>query len=185
MANKRQLTGGTDDVNPQYLSAAVTQTGTDAFTQLTLGTPIVRVGTDSSGSATIMEVLKVYFDLPIPDTTAAAATLRSAIMCITTSSGTGTTITPFSDPKVLAQFRRDNVNAFTAGGTGVLQMEHGPHVMDLTDGAGHGVLVAVDNLFLECNTSGMSEAKTFRVKILYRFKKVKLVEYIGIVQSQQ
>lgn len=65
---------------------------------------------------------------------------------------------------------------------------------DLTDGAGHGVLVATDNIFLTLQTAatvvGASATITAATgfgecAILYRFKEVGLAEYIGIVQSQQ
>lgn len=64
---------------------------------------------------------------------------------------------------------------------------------DLTDGAGHGVLIATDNIFLNVqvtnaafnNVTADAISATFNCDILYRFKEVKLQEYIGIVQSQQ
>lgn len=64
---------------------------------------------------------------------------------------------------------------------------------DLTDGAGHGVLVATDNVFLTLQTALSSIIGTSvggitgvaECAILYRFKEVGLAEYIGIVQSQQ
>ena len=63
-----------------------------------------------------------------------------------------------------------------------------PTLRDLTDGAGHGILVATDSIFLtgyvpsNWYTNGTN---TVFVKLLYRWKDVSLAEYIGIVQSQQ
>lgn len=66
-------------------------------------------------------------------------------------------------------------------------------VHDLTDGAGHGILVATDNIFVSCSISvgsvfvTQADAATGAAScnILYRFKEIALAEYIGIVQSQQ
>lgn len=63
----------------------------------------------------------------------------------------------------------------------------------MTDGAGHGVLVATDNIYLTLQTalssvigSSVGGIQGFgEAAILYRFKEVGLAEYIGIVQSQQ
>jgi len=185
MANKRQLTGGTDDVNPQYLSGAITLTAANVVTRQTIGTPIVRVGSDNSGSATIMEVLKIWCDMPPPDDAVAAATFRGAVISWMTSEAPSTSFVPFDNPRVLASLRLSQANAFTAAGTGLLEATTNPMMVDLTDGAGHGVLVATDNLYIQADTQTYTGVATFRYKILYRFKKVKLVEYIGIVQSQQ
>lgn len=185
MANKRQLTGGTDDVNPQYLSGNILLSGANTTTVASLQTPIVRVGSDNSGQATIMEVLKVFVEMPNNNTEGAAATSRSADFSINTSDPGITSVVGLDSPRTIASFQAVVRNAFTAGGTGMLAWQVDPLVWDLTDGAGHGVLVATDNIFIQASTTGFTGAVVFRYKILYRFKKVKLVEYIGIVQSQQ
>jgi len=56
---------------------------------------------------------------------------------------------------------------------------------DLTDGAGHGILVATDTFQVAIQSQGYVAAQVYGFKILYRMKTVGLVEYIGIVQSQQ
>lgn len=62
---------------------------------------------------------------------------------------------------------------------------------DLTDGAGHGVLIATDNIWCTafingaCPDIGTTASATIFADLLYRFKKISLQEYIGIVQSQQ
>lgn len=69
-----------------------------------------------------------------------------------------------------------------------------PDFHDLTDGAGHGLLVATDNIWLTCYaTAATADAgenavlnvATVNADLIYRFKEVSLQEYIGIVQSQQ
>ena len=185
-SNTSSLTGGTGDVNPQFLSGKVTLSAANTATEVTLGTPIVRVGPQSNGQAIIMEILKIFCDMPPIDVDAAAATARQRVISFSTVSSGGTpAVTTLDNPRNLITIAQDLRNAFTAAGTGILALGNDPMVADLTDGAGHGVLVATDNLFIAASTSGQAGASTFSFKILYRFKKVSLVEYIGIVQSQQ
>lgn len=190
MSRKRQglgddLTGGTKDVNPQFLSGSITLSAANTATELTLGTPIVRVGQGASSSrSVIMEILKLWVEMPNVDQDAAGATGRSMQFSMTTTSQ-GTSIASLSNPRCLASIEDNFRNAFTAAGTGLLFFNQNPREVDFTDGAGHGVLVATDNIFLQANTSNQAGAATFTFKILYRFKEVSLVEYIGIVQSQQ
>lgn len=67
----------------------------------------------------------------------------------------------------------------------VLKWAPMPIVRDFTDGAGHGVIVATDQLFYFFDTVGFGAPVAFWMRIWYRFKEVTLEEYIGIVQSQQ
>lgn len=181
-----QLTGGTRDVNPQYLHGAVTLSAANTTTSATLGTPIVRVGPQTDGQAIIMEIIKIYADLANADNLAPAAgvTAYSQSLYFSTVSG-GTTAQTWDDPRVFAAFKHSTLVAFTAAGTGMLDDTMELHEFDCTDGAGHGLLIATDNIFIQGQSINMTAAGTFRFKILYRFKRVSLVEYIGIVQSQQ
>ena len=179
-----QLTGGTKDVNPQFLSGRVTMTAANTAITVPLGTPIVRVGPQTSGQAIIMEVLKVWVQMPNIDTDAAAATSRVFQASFRTVAST-TAPGALDDPRCFAFFERTVRNAFTAAGTGMLDYQNDPLCFDCTDGAGHGILIATDNVFITVLTSGQTAAEAFPFKILYRFKKVSLIEYIGIVQSQQ
>ena len=183
-----QLTGGTKDVNPQYLSGLLTMSAANTATEITLGTPIVRVGGAgaSASKSIIMEILKVFVQMPEVDVDAAAATSRTLGLAVMTASSGATPALPNLDnPRVIAWFMHSVRNAFTAAGTGILDLQNDSYCFDCTDGAGHGILVATDNLFIVANTAGQTAASSFRFKILYRFKEVSLVEYIGIVQSQQ
>ena len=178
------LTGGTGDVNPQYMAGSLTLSAANTFTEVTQGTPIVRVGPQTGGQAIIMEVLKVFVNFPPIDLDAAGATPRTFTFTATTSSQ-GTAQFGLENGQTLVFLQKTIRNAFTAAGTGILDIGVDPLVYDMTDNAGHGVLVATDNLFLGGNTTNQTAASVFAWKILYRFKKVSLVEYIGIVQSQQ
>lgn len=180
------LTGGTHDVNPQWLIAPVSMIAANTALELTLGTPIVRVGPQTDGNAIIMEILKIFVTYPDVDQDNAAATTRSFTWSVaTTSSGGTAAVQPLSNPRVIMFGQREVRNAFTAAGTGMLDIQLDPHVIDLTDGAGHGILVATDNIFINVNTTNQAAAGNYNFRFLYRFKRVSLVEYIGIVQSQQ
>jgi len=184
---QQMLTGGTKDVNPQFLQGRVTLSAANTATEVTLGTPIVRVGPQTNGKSIIMEVLKVYLQLPDIDLDAAAATSRVfSISMGTVSRATSTPVVAvLDDPRTFLAVVKTIRNAFTAAGTGMLDDSTDPVVVDLTDGAGHGILIATDNIFIQANTTNQTAANAFAFKILYRFKEVSLVEYIGIVQSQQ
>lgn len=184
MASTKQITGGTKDVNPQLLSGFVTMTAPNVQTVQQLPNPVIRLPTQQ-GAAIVLELLKVYVDFPPIDVTNVAATryTRSFVLA-TYNPGVGAEAT-LGDPRVVAKLQQDDYYAFTAGGTGGLTNSIDPHVFDLTYGAGHGVLVATDSTFIQVNTTNFSGAGTYQYKLLYRFKKVSLTEYIGIVQSQQ
>jgi len=89
-----------------------------------------------------------------------------------------------SNPRVFAWAEFNVRNAFTAGGS-VAQVQDVFKTFDCTDGAGHGILVATDSIFISCSQIGYTAAAPIAFKIMYRLKTVSLTEYIGIVQSQQ
>lgn len=176
------LTGGTGDVNPQWLSFKVTQSGADAITVLTLTLPVQRL--PNGNRAMIMEILQIMMDFPLMTTVAAAVGAYNIRVNVCTSNP-GTAGTPtFDDPHVIAMCQKENVNSFTAAGT-LYQVNFEPQVINLDDGAGHGLLVATDNLFIQCSSVSTGVANVVSGKIKYRWKDVSLAEYIGIVQSQQ
>lgn len=90
----------------------------------------------------------------------------------------------FSNPKVFAWTELSVRNAFTAAGS-VAQVQPVMQTVDLTDGQGHGVLIATDNIYVCGSASGYQNVQTISFKILYRLKTVSLSEYVGMVQSQQ
>ena len=61
MASRRGLTGGTGDVNPQFLSFRIVAPSADARGVVAVAIPIQRMS-QGSGRAQIMEVLKVKYD---------------------------------------------------------------------------------------------------------------------------
>ena len=174
------LTGGTNDVNPQYMNLSLTQSGADTFTQSATQIPIQRLAT--MGRAQVMEVLKVYFQTSDITVGAAGTTARQVTAALTTKSFSAAVA--LNEPTCFAIYQKGVTNAFSAGGTGSIAQEFEPFIYDLTDGAGHGFLVASDNIYLQVSSANSGAANVANVKILYRWKDVSVQEYVGIVQSQ-
>jgi len=175
------LTGGSGDVNPQYMNLSVTQSGADTYTQVTFPLPIQRL--QNQGRAQVMEVLKIFCESTQLNTVAAGAVAHGISAQLTTKSFAAAV--GLAEPTCFWRYQKENINAFTATGTGLLNFEVEPNVQDMTDGAGHGILIASDNIFLALSSVATGAANTAQVKILYRWKDVSVTEYVGIVQSQQ
>lgn len=96
----------------------------------------------------------------------------------------GTAATNLSDPTVFAYYNKEKRGQVSAGGSYFLGIDE-PWSIDLTDGAGHGILIATDYIYASFSSAGTGVINSAQVKILYRWKNIGLTEYIGIVQSQQ
>ena len=164
------------------MSFFVTQSAADTTTTATQPIPVQRM--PLSGKAQVMEALKVSIVMPNFGAIASAAEAVDNFSLFLSTTSFGTTATTWSEPRVFAGEVRSNTGAFTAAGT-YSNYERNMVEQDLTDGAGHGVLIATDNIFAQLSSSGTGLTSTARIKILYRWKNVSLQEYIGIVQSQQ
>jgi len=81
-------------------------------------------------------------------------------------------------------YQKERFGAFSAG-TGIMTITQEPYHDDLSDGAGHGTLIATDQIFFQIASSNTGAQNTAAVKVWYRWKNVSLQEYVGIVQSQQ
>lgn len=197
MASVKELTGGTRDVNPQWLTVAhffqddPNKTATDVTP-----VPINRYPQGKQGRVNIMEVLKVYWEATaeLGQPSPGADFLRSGLSAILTTRRPavfgGVEYPQMQDPAMIDILVREyyvtKPNGATQYDTGAkIMMEQDPVVHDLTDGAGHGLLVASDFLFVQLGSYGMVGRCEVKCKILYRYKQVSLTEYIGIVQSQQ
>lgn len=173
-----QLTGGTGDVNPQeFVFPLLTQTAADTPTIKSIPLPIPRYP-QQSGKQIVIELLWVQFNFIV---LGAAAAAQNLYMGLTTNPTVPANITTaLLDPRVLANYL--TAYLFAAGGSFEVPVEH---EVDLTDNAGHGVLVATDNLYGTILSTGTNAANNGVIRFGYRFKEVALSEYIGIVQSQQ
>lgn len=202
MSSRRALTGGTGDVNPQFISWQVSQTSTDATTTLALAVPIQRLS-QGAGRAQVLEVLKVKYEAntvggsngtetphryatPLSNlapSTVDFQTVHSLSVAISTRSFATTTV-GYQDPTVFSFYNIVRFGAFTAGGSYAVLITE-PYTDDLTDGAGHGFLVATDNIYFQISSVATNAPQSCRGKLYYRWKNVSLQEYIGIVQGQQ
>lgn len=180
------MTGGTGDVSPQWLTALATpQTGASAETSIQL--PVTRI--PQSGVATIIEVLRIYVDWLDTNLGATAADVTQMAVCTIGTKSFGTTQNlGLGEPTVFATVREVFNKAFTAAGT-FSTVVNPVQVFDCEDGAGHGVLVATDKMYVQITLGAAvnppSGGAQVPVKLLYRFKNVSIEEYVGIVQSQQ
>jgi hypothetical protein len=176
---KDQLTGGSGDVNPQILTFTSTQSGVDATTVQQITLPIPRLPT-REGYNLVMEILNIdyYHMTPNPVGNAQQATY---IGLSTSSSPSATAALAIQDPRVLDAWVK-YVQFGATPDVGYIPVEQ---ETDLTDNAGHGLIVATDTLFVHQISTGTGVANQYTLKIWYRWKVVSLIEYIGVVQSQQ
>lgn len=148
--------------------------------------PINRYPQGKSGRVNILEVLKVYWETGIYDKFAAATLGNGGITALLSTRNPQGVYPVMQDPSMIDYVNRDFVvaNATPISST-FLYSEQDPIVHDLTDGAGHGLLVATDQIYLTLGTFAFQNETYVKCKIMYRYKSVTLTEYIGIVQSQQ
>ena len=183
MSKRKIGFGSRRDVNPQFMnSALLTQSGADTTTSLEIPLPVSRV--PSATQSTIIEILKIWLS---PTLLPAIASVTEVVDTLTVSISTvtgGTTAFAFNDSRVLCQLLNSQRGAFTAAGT-YSRLGEGITMIDLTDGNGNGVLVASDSLFLQIVSTGTGVANSVSMKLLYRFKTVGFMEFVGIAQSQQ
>lgn len=169
-----QLTGGSNDVNPQYIHNSVSQTLADTNSTQQITLPIDRLGFGGNRIG-VVEVLAVFFDWRNPLSAATAVNLTAAL---TTKSFAATKVL-FNEPTCFAYMHLFSTLT-TTGGT-LVDM---PMRYDCTDDSGHGIVVATDAIFLNISSLATGQANIVDVKIEYRYKNVTTVEYIGVVQSQ-
>lgn len=190
------LTGGSRDFNPQTLQLIPAyQAVADTMILQSTPLPIPRLAV-VKGKSLVIEALAVdMFLVPIY----VANTITYVTGALTTNGdltdpavggqGAGTGIGAFNDPRTLAQHTKENIAVglnLGAGQTAIafVDTEMIKHI-DLTDEAGHGILIATDSIYLACSSALTGVRNTVACKLTYRWKDVSLEEYIGIVQSQQ
>jgi len=169
MASAYALTGGTKDVNPQYMSGEVT-TGATANATYSAEIPLPVQRLNNKNRSMVMEILKLQFEVG-DDSATGHVHFGISTSKLTQAAGTKPTI---SNPSIIYMER------VKYGAAGQLAT----HSADLTDAAGHGVLVGADKIYVFYNTATTSGI-TVKVRIWYRWKNVSLTEYIGIVQASQ
>lgn len=168
---------------PQLLTATTGVAGAvDDYVVSTITLP--RADSGRGSKRMVYEILKVYYYIGVEDpsdgTSIHAAYLATTTPRASADTCTGATlVADFQVPTVFAPvlFNR-NVN--TSGGTTTTL----PMVVDLTDDAGNGILVATERITLVGGSAGNTAAASYTAKILYRIVDVPALEFVGIVQSQ-
>lgn len=180
-------TGGSGDLKPQFMTMALTaNTGANVYTAGQFPSPIPRTQLGRDNRASIMEVLKVFFYPGGSNDLADVAHVYSMTLSTASLRSTGETASvsgfeqDFADPRTLATLTNCRTVS-TSGGT----QQQFPTEYDLTDASGNGVLVATDSLFLASGNVGATAITGSCCKILYRIYDASIMEYVGIVQSQQ
>lgn len=186
--NGESLTGGTGDVNPQTMIVPILgQPGTnDTFAIAATPLPIPRYP-QQSGKQIVMELLRAKCMLTgVNITVAGVPGLQNIYYAALTTNPTinpaTQPITQFVDPRVVCDWCF-SIQAITGAGFAEVPTEVD---VDLTDSAGHGILIATDNIYSVVGTLNTGFHGLFSAwRMEYRFKEVTLAEYVGIVQAQQ
>jgi len=190
-----ESTGGTGDVRPQWYSTSATESAGDTTTTVTVQTPpgIGLVALGGGKSAPAMELLKVAFSWDNPTSTYAnlpgagtVSALRRFCYISNKNFGTSEPALRSGDATVVAW--HDDIDFYvtaTAASETNRNIQQ-PYILDLTDGAGHGVLYANQNIYIQVGSSTTGITNTCRVKILYREIMIPESELLGLVlQSNQ
>lgn len=197
-----QLTGGTGDVNPQFMNLIV-PAGTGGYAVGTASNfqfqlPVQRLQT--RGLAQVMEVLKIQClaeatDMDLDLSSAVTNPIKRITVAARTPAGAGATTlatgAQITDPGVIHQFNlgfiqmTNGANVIASGAGFVMPNKFTAYdEVDLTDGQGHGFLVGTDSLFVQILSLNNVAASAVRLRIFYRQKNVSMAEYVGMVSNQ-
>lgn len=192
------LTGGTRDVNPQmYKIGGIFQNaGTSGTTANGLSWLYFLLPSNpfAKGDPVIMEWLRIEWEItppvvPInttPDTPLVNRQASVVLVLTVSQFQTGVTSLNPLDPGAIS--RRTVINSYVNGASAMkTQQFNSNYEVDCTDGAGHGFLVAGNQIAVACQFSGCNGGSQCQATawITYRFKQVNLEEYIGLVEGQQ
>jgi len=176
MSSIKDLTGGTGDVNPQILTFDLRQEVADDGITRAFRIPVPRYST-KGGRSIVFEVL--WIDTVYVVTPQVFDIDQFILGALSTSTNTAlTSPTTFSMESL-------DATVGDVGNTDVGQLVRTTVRRDFTDGAGHGLILAVDTIYAEVGSNNTAIRAWIVWKIGYRFKEISLAEYIGIVQSQQ
>jgi hypothetical protein len=166
------------DTKPQFINGYITLSALNTYTELALNLPINPAATVSGGKGNqkvrVMEFLKVFIEMA-PDIIAEDALIQFAL-CYNTHAAM---VAPNQTADYIVKAIQD-LQIITSG----VSCFNLPIVIDLTDGSGNGVLVAVNKIFASAFSVGQGAAMTFGYKILFRYVDIDVSEYVGIVQGQ-
>lgn len=170
------LTGGTGDINPQILRAKATQASADAFKSQEIDIPRPLYSTGKQ--PLLMEILKVKMYWNYPTAFTVPKTDGQNLIAFLSTTNLAAEIGP-DDGRFIC-----GINKKIAVTTSGVFNEMWPMELDLTDGVGHGYLVALDKIYLNIDSSATAAANQGIAEIWYRWKSVPLLDFIGIQNSQ-
>jgi hypothetical protein len=194
---KDNLTGGSGDVNPQMfrVSGVFENSGSSGTIAELLDWVYFLLPTSpvQRSRPLVFELLKVIWgiDFPfVPENTTPDTPIVNRIATIEAFLSTAQFFTDVSsiqvsDPSIFA-YQKVTTTWTDNPGVQNLAIGQNTYTQDFTDGAGHGILVASQQIALVCamvGCNGNSDC-TISAYMIYRFKEVGLEEYIGIVESQ-
>jgi len=172
-----------DDEYPQWYGMSVIPTAAGTTETFPLRLPVSRL--QAGGSTTtsvVIEILGVNWKAPGPPPIANPAESQNNWRAFLTTRDHGIAVPELDELDIIDWFALEYQGAFSALGTyATLHEENRYH--DLTDKDGHGCLVAVDAIYLQLSGSA-TFAVACQFRILYRFRRIALAEYIGMIQSQ-
>lgn len=173
------ITGGTGDFNPQIYTINLQQDAANTPTWASFPVPINRLA-QSTNRAVIMEILRVTFI--IADLSPSNAQAEMSCILATRQPGYQSAIDCIADS---ASFAYVDIDLLAYGTPANAEIKSRVFPFDLTDGAGHGYLVATDKIYMGILSLAWTSTSRWVAKIEYRMKEVGLAEYVGMVQSQQ
>ena len=186
------LTGGTGDVNPQYACISGTTAPVPSAGSVSVSVPIVLPVVTGYGqaedTAQCVELLKIDWDFGGQPQIGTAQTYSTTSLRLSYNAGTASNLGSnghIGNPLIIDEVSIVQQGIAPAGQGFAFTQVHNAS-SDLTDGAGHGILVAVPTIWLGIALFGWPQNGVGfgACRIYYRVKRIKLIEFIGIVQQQ-
>lgn len=182
MSSTKEITGGTGDVNPQTVAivANINLVLGDFDGTTAVQLPVPRFP-QKKGRAFVYEFLRVNVAYNFIGANFAIDSIGFLRWFLNETSG---------QPTLAANsFIAGGGKSWNASASLAIASYDLLETVDLTDGAGHGVLIGADSCALRWHAEGMIGAAGVagtiqtNTQIFYRVKEVSIEEYVGIVQS--
>jgi len=172
------------DENPQWLSASAVATVPGTTQSWSVSLPQNRAFAPTGSKASVIEVLKVVFYAPgVPNFAGGGAEVGIALIMALSTRDHADDQVELTDADMISMISLEAQGLFSA--TGGYGFVHDRIVeRDITDLNGNGILVATDQIYMQLAGTA-AWATSMAMRILYRFKEISLLEFVGMMQSQQ